>query len=243
MSAIIRCEEAAGGRDLMTYLRRAARIEDGAVRIVAEPGFVAVWVPVLRPQGILDAEPIVLGLRVVRGTIEGASEADMRDGAVDIVVPIRGFLDRFAHEEPGQEIPIPDERRNESWAGVLPTRDGWQTIGELDEPSLRQVAKSGIQQVGKAVDAAKESGDQKAMAEARTSVWMRPIPHGLPAGVAFGAFALGFIAPEGGREGRVQISEQRGWKRVSTLRGHILVRVKDASDPTQRPAQEAGQQA
>lgn len=239
MSAVIRCEDAAGGRDLMTYLRRAARIEDGAVRIVGEPGFVAVWVPVLRPQGLLDAEPIVLGLRVIRASIEGAADSDQRNGVVDIVVPIRGFLDRFANEVPGQEIAIPDERRNESWAGQLPARSGWVAIGELDEPSLRKVAHSGIQQVAKAVEAAKESGDQQAMAEARTGVWMRPIPHGLPAGIAFGAFALGFIAPEGGREGRVQVSEQRGWKRVSTLRGHILVKIKDTGAPVPQQGQAA----
>ncbi|MBN6778577.1 hypothetical protein JRG19_08495 [Pseudoclavibacter alba] len=229
MSATIRFADPAGGRDLMTYLRRAARIEDGSVRIVAEPGFIAVWTPVLRPQGLLDAEPIILGLRVMKGEIVGADESDLRDGVFDAVMPIRGFLDRFAHEAPGQEVELPVERRNDAWAGVLPSREGWQAIGELDEPSLNKVARSGIQQVGKALDELKQAGneDQQKLAEARTATWMRPIPHGLPAGVAFGAFALGFLAPEGSEAGRVQVAEQRGWKRLSTLRGHVLVRVKE----------------
>ena len=44
---------------------------------------------------------------------------------------------------------------------------------------------------------------------------------GMPRGVAFAAFALGFI---GGDEQAV-VFEADGWRRVSLTRGHVLLRV------------------
>ncbi|HEU4757582.1 MAG TPA: hypothetical protein VFS72_13020, partial [Agromyces sp.] len=49
--------------DLHTYLQRAARVEDGSVRLVAGNGILAVYTAILYPRGILDESPTVLGLR------------------------------------------------------------------------------------------------------------------------------------------------------------------------------------
>ena len=49
--------------DLHVFLGRAQRVDDGSVRLIAEAGVLAVYVSVLHPAGLLDESPTVLGLR------------------------------------------------------------------------------------------------------------------------------------------------------------------------------------
>ena len=49
--------------DLHVYLGRAARVDDGSVRLIGGSGVLAVYVSVLHPSGLLDERPTVLGLR------------------------------------------------------------------------------------------------------------------------------------------------------------------------------------
>src|ERR1700712_477042 len=72
-------------RDLQVYLSRAARIEEGSVRLIAGSGVLAVYVAVLYPMGLLDEIPTVLGLRTFSINPEDA---------LDSVVPVRSLLER-----------------------------------------------------------------------------------------------------------------------------------------------------
>ena len=43
--------------DLHVYLSRAGRVEDGAVRLIAAAGVLAVYTAILYPRGLLDSSP------------------------------------------------------------------------------------------------------------------------------------------------------------------------------------------
>src|SRR3954467_7183438 len=71
--------------DLQTYLARAARVEDGSVRLIAGSGVLAVYTAILYPAGLLDEAQTVLGLR----TLALADDAQFDAGA-----PLRPLLAR-----------------------------------------------------------------------------------------------------------------------------------------------------
>jgi len=72
--------------DLQTFLARAARIEDGSVRLVAANGVLAVYVAIFYPVGLTDDAPTVLGLRVARIS---------SDDTFDAVVPLAALRQRL----------------------------------------------------------------------------------------------------------------------------------------------------
>lgn len=254
MSTRLQFESQKAVSDALLYLRRAGAIEDGSVRIVADahagngPGHmgpVALYTCVLRPEGLLDEEPTVMGLRVVRAALSYAELADEHDGVVDIVTPIRGFLERAARDvEQSDALEISPARRHEPWAGVLPPRSGWKPVGSIAEGELAEAADAGMAEVARAVASENRGEGMPDPVLARTSAWTRPIAHGLPAGAAFGASVLGFLAPRSASgamphpvgspgtipSGAAQVSAQPGWMRLSLQRGHILVRMRFAAD-------------
>src|SRR5262249_31150171 len=71
--------------DLLVFLGRAARIEEGSVRLIGDSGVLAVYVAVLYPIGLLDESPTVLGLRTF--ALEPGE-------SFDVVVPIRSLVQR-----------------------------------------------------------------------------------------------------------------------------------------------------
>ncbi|MFD0996185.1 hypothetical protein HNR16_002112 [Pseudoclavibacter chungangensis] len=224
---MIRFDDARDLADLATFLGRAARVEEGAVRLQAAGEALAVWVPVLRPQTILDDSPVVIGLRVMRASVDGAPDTDAPDGQIDVTVPVRAVLDRLARVgDEARTILVPPDRVREAWAAVSPPRGGWRRIAEVDSTELARVAETGIDDVAKAVPS--ELGT--ALVErVRTETWTRPLPGtGLDdddapvAGVAFAAHALGFLVePE-----PVALSASAGWLRLSLRRGHVLSRAR-----------------
>ncbi|MGJ8722832.1 MAG: hypothetical protein ACSHW9_13415, partial [Salinibacterium amurskyense] len=72
--------------DLQVFLGRAARVDEGSVRLIGGAGVLAVYVSVLHPAGLLDQSPTVLGLR----TFALASKDEF-----DAVVPVRSLLARI----------------------------------------------------------------------------------------------------------------------------------------------------
>lgn len=252
MAVLLRLPDPQLRTDLATYLGRAGRIEDGAVRVAQVPGGVSLWVPVLRPATILDDSPLVVGVRAIPGKLEGAGESDLVDGAVDVVVPLRGLLDRLARpvdEERALTLPLPPDRLHESWTGVLPPVGGWQRGGDLDGRALARIADSGIDEVARGT----AGGLGQLRAErVRTEVWTRPLPDDVrlanqrvpatddrsalradtaaldlvplpPAGAAFALRALGFL---GDAPERVILASAPGWVRLGAARGQVLVRAK-----------------
>ena len=244
MTAALRFDDPRLRDDLATFLGRAGRIEDGAVRVQQLPGprpAVALWVPVLRPAGILDRSPLVIGVRAIPARVEDVQEHDLVDGLVDAVVPLRGFLDRLAREPEDEaaalRLPLPPERLLEAWTGRRPPLAGWRRASELTAPRLIRVAEEGIAEV-----AAATSGGtigQLLAERSRTETWTRPLPADAllapassdpaavapmpPAGLAFAAMALGFLHVDD----PCALAIAEGWWRLATPAGQVLAQRRD----------------
>lgn len=205
--------------DFQVYLSRAARIEDGSVRLIAGSGVLAVYVGVIFPAGLLDETPTVLGLR----TFALADNASF-----DAVVPIRSLLERVARLQ-GQEraadavvtVGLPIQVNTATWAAISPPRGGWRTLPPTDAGLLDRAARLGIDEVAGAIPTG--VGEQ-IVQRVRSEVWSRGIPElaYVPAGAAFGAVSLGFLGDPA--TGSVSVHETGPWTRLSTPRGHVLVR-------------------
>ena len=201
--------------DLTTYLSRADRIDRASVRLVAGGGVLAVYTAVLHPSGLLDETPTVLGLRTVR--IAG-------DQALDAVVPIASFVARLQHAEPtedgGRRIGVPAEVATVTWAGVAPPRAGWQPVDSTVAGALSEAARAGIVEVAEALP---NDAGEAIVRRVRAEVWGRPIAQveHVPAGAAFAAHSLGFL---GEPEEEISVYETGPWTRLSTQRGHVLIK-------------------
>jgi hypothetical protein len=205
--------------DLHTYLQRAGRVEDGSVRLVAGSGILAVYTAILYPRGILDESPTVLGLRTF---------ALDDDEEFDAVVPMRSLVDRIvrARGEIGDDesrpvsMSRPPEVNTVTWAGISPPRGGWRPLGQTDAATLESAARAGIDEVAAAVPTG--TGEQLVQ-RVRSEVWGRGVPglEYIPSGAAFAAFSLGFLGDD-----VVSLFETGPWTRLSSRRGHVLVRRK-----------------
>jgi len=221
--------------DLTVYLSRAQRVEDGAARLIAGSGVLAVYTAVLYPRGLMDRTPTVLGLRTF-ATDDAA--------AFDVVVPIRSLLGRLARVEDSGTAGAPaaagDAEAGRSregadegeitvrlplgvstvtWAGISPPRTGWRQVGTTEIDVLTAAAAAGVTEVAEEIP----PGTGEALVQrVRSEVWGRAVD-GLdyvPAGAAFAADALGFIA----ERQPVTVYETGPWTRLTTRHGHVLVR-------------------
>ncbi|HEY9365884.1 MAG TPA: hypothetical protein VIP55_04555 [Agromyces sp.] len=206
--------------DLHTYLQRAGRVEDGSVRLIAGSGILAVYTAILYPRGILDESPTVLGLRTF-------ALAD--DEEFDSVVPMRSLVERIvrARGELGEDddsrpvsMSRPPEVNTVTWAGISPPRGGWRPLGTTDAATLEAAARAGIDEVAEAIPAG--TGEQLVQ-RVRSEVWGRGVDGAeyIPTGAAFAAYSLGFLGDD-----EVKLFETGPWTRLSSRRGHVLVRRK-----------------
>ncbi|WP_136709823.1 hypothetical protein [Agromyces sp. H66] len=206
--------------DLHTYLQRAGRVEDGSVRLVAGSGILAVYTAILYPRGILDESPTVLGLRTFQ-----LFETD----DFDVVVPMRSVVDRIVRArgqlgEDDESRPVtmtrPPEVNTVTWAGISPPRGGWRPLGDTDSATLERAARAGIEEVAATIP---EGTGEQLVQRVRSEVWGRGIEgiEYVPAGAAFAAFSLGFLGDD-----PIRLFETGPWTRLSSRRGHVLVRRK-----------------
>jgi hypothetical protein len=197
--------------DLHVFLSRAARVEEGSVRLIAGSGVLAVYSSVFTPAGILDESATVLGLRTLALT---------EPAAFDAVVPVRSLIQRVerAQAEGATAIGLPMEVNTATWAAISPPRGGWQAMGEVAPALLDAAARVGIREVASAVP---DGAGEQIVRKVRSDVWGKPIPGAehIPSGAAFAAFALGFLG-----EDAVRVYETGPWTRLSTQRGHVLVK-------------------
>lgn len=213
--------------DLQIFLARAARIEEGSVRMIAGSGVLAVYAAVFYPQGLLDESPTVLGLRTV-------ALADT-EATFDVVVPIRSLLQRLENAQsirqaaasagsPDAEGPVtinlPMEVHTVTWSAISPPRSGWRAIEGTQPAVLDRAARSGIDEVAGAVP---DAVGEQIVRRVRSEVWSRGIDglEHVPAGAAFAALSLGFLGDD-----EVRMFETGPWTRLTTSRGHVLVKRK-----------------
>ncbi|HEY0259184.1 MAG TPA: hypothetical protein VGC18_04975 [Lacisediminihabitans sp.] len=203
--------------DLQVFLGRAARVEDGSVRLIAGSGVLAVYVAVLHPSGLLDESPTVLGLRTFALTT--------RD-SFDVVVPIRSLVERLVRLQSevvdptaAVTVTLPMQVNTVTWTAISPPRGGWTRLEEVDGSLLETVAAAGIAEVAEAIPTG--TGEQ-IVQRVRSEVWGRPIAglEYVPAGAAFAAVSLGFL---GGGDA-VRLFETGPWTRLTSQRGHVLVK-------------------
>jgi hypothetical protein len=225
VSGVLRLTDPQSLADLGRFAARARAVDaEGAMRLQASGGVLAAWVGVLPGSGIL-AEGTVLGLR----TFALAEPAE-----VDVVVPLGAVTDRTAHGA-GSDLPLPPTRALAPWSAVTPPRGPWEPDGILPGDLLAAVARDGLAEVS---DAVRERG--AAAGFVRDRVWARDVreasgPHpdlltvqggiagdaaAVPAGGAFAAYALGFLAP--GED--VLVFRSNRWTRLTAPGGHVLMR-------------------
>ena len=205
--------------DLHVFLGRAVRVEDGSVRLIAGNGVLAVYVAVLHPAGLLDESPTVLGLR----TFALASQ-----DAFDVVVPVssllarvEGLLQSAANADVAEPIVVtlPMEVNTVTWAAISPPRGGWTPLAGTEWNVLDSAARAGITEVAAAIP---DGTGEQIVHRVRTEIWGRPIDglDHVPAGAAFAALSLGFL----GEGDTVSIYDSGPWTRLTTKRGHVLVK-------------------
>lgn len=200
--------------DLTTFMSRAATLGCEHVRVSAHGNALVVSVGVLTRASLLDTTPIVLGVRV----FELATPSSL-----DRVILVRALADRLAHGQ--QTLPVPPAVPGVSWSGVAPPSGGWVPAGTISESDLEAIAREGIAEV-----ASVSGKGTLIVARVRTEVWSR-MRHlsgiDLPAGVAFAAYGLGFLAPDASSSPElpaVKVSRSANWTRFSTPRGHVILR-------------------
>lgn len=202
--------------DLRTFVTRAKAIDDGAIRLQAAGTVLAAYVCILRPRILGESTPTILGLRTM-----GLAESS----AVDVTVPLASVLDRLARAgEHDAELPVPPSTVTESWAGVGAPRSGWELVDTVPDAELRRAAEAGIAEVAGIVP---DKPGAAIVNNARAAVWGRELEgrHGLPAGAAFAALALGFLGGDGPAGGEQKLYRAGRWFRLSGSRGHVLART------------------
>lgn len=207
MSPSLRFPDPQAAADVLTFARRATRLGDGAVRLRADGGVLALSSAPLAPRTLLEAVPTVLGMRFLPVDPELVCDLTVDAGAL-------------AEGTQPHTVRLPDTSVTAPWAGISPPRGGWTDAGALPASLLASRAQWGIAAVAEQVPT--DAGDD-AVHRVRSLVWGAADEGlgGIPLGAAFAAFALGFIA---GDE-LAAVRRSGAWTRVSLTRGHVLVRT------------------
>jgi hypothetical protein len=196
--------------DLKTFATRAKSIDDGSIRLQAAGSVLAAYVCVLRPRLLGESTPTILGLRTM---------ALAEPSSTDVTVSLSAVLDRLARAGADDvELPVPPSTVTESWTGVGAPRSGWEMMGSRSDAALRKAAEAGIAEVAGIVP---DRPGALIVNNARAAVWGRELDEsGLPAGAAFAALALGFLA-----DGDQKLYRAGRWFRLTGTRGHVLART------------------
>ncbi|WP_417562688.1 hypothetical protein [Microbacterium sp.] len=195
--------------DLVTFAGRAARAGDGAVHLRASGGVLRTSAAPLLRQGLLDATPTIMGMRILPVdpelecdlVVEAAALTVDRDDASAVVLPDTGF-----------ETPL--------WAAADVPRGPWTPHGTLESGALAERAQWGMSAVAHALP--DDPGDPLVQ-KVRGKIWNQPDEalNDLPRGVAFVAHLLGFLGPD---SETAAVRTCGRWIRITLRRGHVLLR-------------------
>ncbi|GAB2508266.1 hypothetical protein GCM10027064_02100 [Microbacterium petrolearium] len=205
--------DADSARDALTFAGRAAQAGAEGVRLQGAGGVLAMTSAALAPHGLLDRTPTVLAMRVL------AADPELE---CDLVV-----AELAATDDP-TALALPETAIAPAWAGIAPPRAGWEARGEIAAATLASRAQWGIAAVAERLP---QNPGEDAVRAVRGAVWGAPDEElgGLPLGVAFAAFAFGFV----GGEERARVMAAGRWTRVTLRRGHVLSRGPAVSGMTQ----------
>ena len=213
--------DAHAAADALTFAGRAARLGDDSVRLTAADGILVLTAAALAGQGLGDATPTVLGMRMLPVDPELVC---------DIVVEAAALA---RATDAANAVLLPDLGRSPAWAGVSPPRHGWTPVGGIPASVVATRAQWGIAAVAGALP--RDPGED-VVRSVRASVWGEPDDDlaDLPLGVAFAAHGLGFI---GGDE-TARVFTAGPWRRLSFARGHVVTRGPQRAGLT--PVRETG---
>lgn len=213
MTTVIDFGDPRGLADLGIFVGRAKVAQpSGAVRLqLAAPTMLVLTVAVLEGAGLLG-DGTVLGLRAV--PVRGST------GPVDSTVAFASVSERLARAgSDTTTFSVPPTTVARAWAALTPPRDGWERVGTLSADAVNQIAAQGISEVAQGTP---EHAGGPAVTALRRRVWgaMSDTAPPIAAGLAFGAHVLGFV----GDGEDVAVATCGRWTRLSSARGHVLVR-------------------
>lgn len=199
--------DAPAAADALTFAGRTALVGDGAVRLQASGGTLTMTSAPFAPRGLFDSTPTVLAMRAL--PVDPELECDVVIEAAQLI----------GAEDAPDQLQLPDVGLSASWAGVSPPRGGWAQTTAVAASLLAARAQWGIAAVAESLP---QNPGEDAVRAVRAAVWGVPddVLGGLPLGVAFAAFTLGFIVGEE----QAAVRTSGSWTRVSLRRGHIIVR-------------------
>lgn len=222
---VLRFLDERGVRDLEQFATRARRVADTGMRLHVVPAagragtpMLAQWVSVLQPAGLGDEVPVVLGLRTVPlSGVDGVAD-------LDAVVALGSVTERTARMRARTTtdlaFSVPPGREQVSWTALTPPRSGWTPAAEVEDEELAEVATRGVEAVRAALP---ENPGEAMVRKVRAQMWgplLGGEALGFPAGMAFGAHALGFLRTGG----RARLSTAGPWTRLDTPGGFVLGR-------------------
>ncbi len=199
-------------KDLNTFITRSRTVDDGAVRLEANGTVLAAYVCVIKPSFLGQDSPTIMGLRTMPLG---------RPIVLDTTVSLASMADRMARlAYDAVAVSVPDVTVQEAWTGITAPRSGWRPLDEVRAETLEAAALEGIREVSLALP---NNAGAPLISSVRNTVWGAPIKGtstALPAGAAFAAYTLGFLD----REEPAVVLENGRWLRLSSRRGHVLVR-------------------
>lgn len=199
-------------QDLKSLINRAKNIQDDAASLVARGTALAVYVPVLTPDSLGSGQFTILGMRVHRLA---------EPAALTACYSLASIRDRLARmSDNSREFSLPPVEEYPSWAGIQVPVSGWKAVGEVQNSVLADAARVGITAVA---DALPENPGKPVIAQVRQRIWSSTQPDtepALPLGAAFAMETLGFLDAGGVSA----VYGQGTWLRVTSTRGHVLLR-------------------
>nr|WP_208379941.1 hypothetical protein [Microbacterium endophyticum] len=194
--------------DLVTFASRAAKLgAESRVRLQAAGGTIAMTTAILSPKGLLDTTPTILAMRAL--PVDPELVCDFVVAADELVTD----------PDDSSSVILPGNSVTAAWAGIAPPRGGWEPAEPIAASVVAARAQWGIAAVS---DAMPQDAGEDIVHGVRASIWGVPDGElaGLPLGVAFAAFTMGFIA---GDE-MAPLRRAPSWQRLTFTRGHVLVR-------------------
>ena len=199
-------------QDLAKLISRAKSIEDDSAQLMARSHALAVYVPVLVPASLGSGEFTILGMRVHR-LAEPAT--------LTACYSLASIQDRLARMgDSSRQFALPPVQEHPQWAGIQVPVSGWESVAQIEDRVLAEAARSGINAVA---DALPENPGKPVISQVRQRIWSSIQPDTdpkLPLGASFAMETLGFLTADG----HSTVYRSGSWLRLTSSRGHVLVR-------------------